>query len=182
MLELLLVPFFALLFAALHFATVKLLSFTVITSHVGLIYLPAFLRLLNVLVLGKFRGTLATALGGIFLMQSLDGLTQIGFMNVACSVSGPLLALWLFERTHGRPVSLTSIKDLGLVTVVYCVANAGVHHLVWSVFDPRELGLPGQVFWMMLGDLNGALIGAYALKWTASRFRLTQSGHSDQRI
>jgi hypothetical protein len=25
---------------------------------------------------------------------------------------------------------------------------------------------------MMLGDFNGALIGAYALKWTASRFNI----------
>jgi hypothetical protein len=170
--ELLLIPLFALLFTAVHFATLKLFGFAAITSHVGLIYLPAFLRLLNVLVLGKFRGTLATALGGIFLMQSLDGVTPIGFMNVACSVSGPLLALWLFERIHARAVSLTSLKEIALVTVVYCVANAGVHHLVWSVFDPRELGRPDQVLWMMLGDLNGALIGAYALKWAASRFRV----------
>jgi hypothetical protein len=83
-----------------------------------------------------------------------------------------LLALCLFERIHGRPVSLTSLKDLCLVTVVYCAANAGVHHMVWTIFDPRQLASPEMVLWMMLGDLNGALIGAYALKWTVSRFQL----------
>lgn len=172
MFELLLIPFFALLFAVLHWVTVNFLSFAEISSHVSLIYLPAFCRLLHVLLLGNFKGTLATALGGMFLMQSVDGINLFGFMNVACSISGPLIALWLFERIHGRPVSLTSLKDLALVTVVYCAANAGVHHMVWTIFDPRQLASPEMVLWMMLGDLNGALIGAYALKWTASRFRL----------
>jgi hypothetical protein len=172
MFELLLIPLFGLLFALSHVVTEKLLGFAEITPHVGLIYLPAFFRLLNVLLLGKFRGTLATALGGILLMQRLDGINLIGFMNVACSVSGPLLALWLFERVNGRHVSLTSLKDLGMVTVVYCAANAAVHHMVWTIFDPRQLASPEMVLWMMLGDLNGALLGAYALKWTASRFPL----------
>lgn len=172
MFELLLVPLFALLFALLHVVTDNFLGFAEITPHVSLIYLPAFLRLLHVLLLGKFKGSLATALGGILLMQGLDGINLIGLMNVACSASGPLLALWLFERMHGRPVSLTSLKDLSLVTVVYCAANAGVHHMVWTIFDPRQLASPEMVLWMMLGDLNGALIGAYALKWTVSRFQL----------
>jgi hypothetical protein len=170
--ELLLIPLFALLYAVLHVATVNLLDFAEISPHVSLIYLPAFLRLLHVLLLGKFRGTLATALGGMLLMQSVDGINLFGFMNVACSVSGPLIALWLFERIHGRPVRLTSLKDLAWVTVVYCAANAGVHHMVWTIFDPRQLASPEMVLWMMLGDLSGALMGAYALKWVASRFQL----------
>ena len=174
MLSYLLIPLLALLFALLHVITAKFLGFAEITPHVGLIYLPAFLRLLNVLVLGKVRGTLATALGGLLLLQSLDGVTLIGFMNVVCSVTGPLLALWLFEHRHGRSVRLNSLKELGWVTVVYCVANALVHHLVWSFLDPRQLASPDQVLWMMLGDLNGALIGAYALKWSVSRFDLRQ--------
>ena len=101
MFELLLIPFFALVFALLHVVSVKLLDFAEISPHVTLIYLPAFSRLLHVLLLGKFRGTLATALGGMLLMQSVDGINLFGFMNVACSVSGPLIAIWMFERIHG---------------------------------------------------------------------------------
>ena len=171
MFELLLIPLFALLFALLHVVTVNFLGFAEISPHVSLIYLPAFLRLLNVLLLGKFRGTLATVLGGILLMQGLDGINLVGFMNVASSASGPLLALWLFERIYARPVSLTSLKDLCLVTVVYCAANAGVHHMVWTLLDLGQMASPHTVVWMMLGDLNGALIGAYALKWSAGRFQ-----------
>jgi hypothetical protein len=43
--------------------------------------------------------------------------------------------------------------------------------MVWTIFDPRQLASPEMVVWMMLGDLNGALIGAYALKWLAGRFQ-----------
>ena len=175
MFEILLIPLLALLFALAHAGTVHFLGFAEISPHVTLIYLPAFLRLLHVLLLGKFRGTLATALGGILLMQSQDGIHLVGLMNVACSASGPLLALWLFERIHGRPVCLNSLKDVGLVTLVYCFANAGVHHMLWTIFEPGQLASPQTVVWMMLGDLNGALIGAYVLKWTASRFELQRS-------
>jgi hypothetical protein len=52
-----------------------------------------------------------------------------------------------------------------------------MHHLVWTWFDPAQLITPQQVWWMMLGDFNGALIGAYALKWTATRFNIGRSLH-----
>ena len=42
MFELLLIPFFALVFALLHVVSVKLLDFAEISPHVTLIYLPAF--------------------------------------------------------------------------------------------------------------------------------------------
>jgi hypothetical protein len=143
-----------------------------ITPHVGLIYLPAFIRLLNVLVLGIYRGTLATALGGFFLMMVFSDRSVAGFLNVLCSATGPLLAVLVFRFYTGRDVNLQSLKDLGFVTLGYCMANAVVHHLVWSLFDPSQLVVPQQLLWMMLGDFNGALIGAYALKWTASRFNI----------
>jgi hypothetical protein len=135
-----------------------------------LIYLPAFLRMLNVLILGKVRGTLATALGGIFLMDVLNIHSVAGLLNVLCSASGPLLAVMAFQYLTGRDVSLQSLQDLGFVTLGYCVLNAIVHHLVWTLFDPAQLVAPQQLLWMMLGDFNGALIGAYALKWVAARF------------
>jgi hypothetical protein len=143
-----------------------------ITPHVGLIYLPAFIRMLNVLVLGKVKGTLATALGGIFLMQVFNDHSVVGFMNVLCSASGPLLAVIIFRFYTGRDVSLLSLKDVGVVTLGYCMANAIVHHIVWTLFDPVQLVSPQQLLWMMLGDFNGALIGAYVLKWTASYFNI----------
>jgi hypothetical protein len=104
-----------------------------------------------------------------------------GLANVFCSSAGPLLALWAFERVSGQAVKLTSLKDLSVVTVAYCVANALIHHAVWWIFDLKELGSGVQVFWMMVGDLNGALLGAYLLKWTVSRFGLPMSRHTQGR-
>lgn len=162
----------AVVYPFLHIANGWIFTSLEITPHVGLIYLPAFMRLLNVLVLGKIRGTLATALGGIFLMQMMGDHSFVGLLNVLCSASGPLLALMVFRFYTGRDVSLLSLKDLGLVTLGYCLANAIIHHLIWTLFDPGQLVAPQQLLWMMLGDFNGALIGAYALKWAATRFNI----------
>jgi hypothetical protein len=177
MLELLLLPCFALLFVLLHFMTGWLFGFAELSSNINLLYLPAFMRMLSVLVLGKFRGTVATLLGGMLLMVFLESVSLTGLVNVFCSAAGPLLALWTFERFNGQAVKLTSLKDLSTVTVAYCVANALIHHSVWLAFDLNELGSGVQVFWMMVGDLNGALLGAYLLKWTASRFDLSMPRH-----
>jgi hypothetical protein len=85
--------------------------------------------------------------------------------------SGPLLAVMAFRYFNGRDVSLQSLKDLGIVTLGYCAVNAiAHHHLVWSQFDAVQWVAPQQLLWMMLGDFNGALIGAYGLKWVATRF------------
>ena len=177
MLELLLLPCFALLFVLLHFMTGWLFGFAELSSNISLLYLPAFVRMLSVLVLGKFRGTVATLLGGVLLMVFLESESLTGLANVFCSAAGPLLALWTFERFNGQAVKLTSLKDLSVVTVAYCVANALIHHAVWLAFDLKELGSGVQIFWMMVGDLNGALLGAYLLKWTASRFDLSIGQH-----
>ncbi len=177
MFELFLILLFALVFPFLHLANTWAFSSLEISPNVGLIYLPAFIRLLNVLVLGKIRGTLATALGGIFLMQVLSDHSLVGFVNVFCSALGPLLAVVIFRFYTGRELSLSSIKDLGIVTLGYCIANAVFHHLAWAFLDPHQLVIPEQMLWMMLGDFNGALIGAYVLKWTAERFNIGRSLH-----
>ena len=88
MLELLLLPCFALLFVLLHFMTGWLFGFAELSSNISLLYLPAFMRMLSVLVLGKFRGTLATLLGGMLLMVFLGTVSMNGLANVFCSAAG----------------------------------------------------------------------------------------------
>lgn len=175
MLELFLILLSAFVFAFLHLSNAWAFSALEVTPHVGLIYLPAFIRLFNVLVLGNVRGTLATALGGILLMTVFNEHSVVGFLNVLCSASGPLFAVWVFRFYAGREVNLVALKEVGIVTLGYCMVNAIFHHAVWTFFDPSQLVAPQQVLWMMLGDLNGALIGAYCLKWTAKRFNIGRS-------
>jgi hypothetical protein len=69
-----------------------------------------------------------------------------------------------FRFYFGRRVQLTSLKDLGLVTIVYAILNSLIHHTMWLVFDDDKLIDTSASFWMFVGDLNGALLGAYLLK------------------
>jgi hypothetical protein len=167
MVEIFLTLLSACIYPFLHIMNGWIFSSLEITPHVGVIYLPAFVRMLNVLVLGNFKGTLATVLGGIFLMMVSRDSSVVGFLSVLCSFY------------TGRDVSLLSLKELGIVILLYSLLNALLHHLVWTLLDPAQLVRPQQFLWMMLGDFNGALIGAYALKWAAGRFNMhgpTQHG------
>lgn len=169
--DLLLVIFMAVLFPLLHILNGWIFQFAEISPHIGLIYLPAFLRLANVLILGRLHGTLATLLGGVLLMRYFDENNAVALLNSLCSAGGPLLALTFFRWHAARAVDLTSLKDLTWLTLVYAVANAALHHAVWSVLDPSRLVAPVQVFQMILGDIAGALLGAYLMKWTILLYR-----------
>lgn len=168
----LLIIAFAILFPVVHIANGWLFKFAEITPHIGLIYLPAFLRLSNVLILGPRNGTLATMLGGVLLMRTFNDNSVAGLLNIGCSALGPIVALVVFKTYTHRNFELTSLKDLSVLTVIYAIANAVLHHLVWSVVDKSQLAEPIQVLWMVLGDIFGALIGAYAMKFTISHYRL----------
>lgn len=167
----LLIIAFAVLFPLVHIANGWFFKFAEISPHISLIYLPAFLRLANVLILGPRNGTLATVFGGVLLMRTFDDNSVAGLLNIGCSAFGPVVALVIFKTYTRRNFELTSLKDLGALTVIYAIANAVLHHLVWSVVDKSQLSEPIQVLWMVLGDIFGALIGAYALKWTISKYR-----------
>lgn len=96
----------------------------------------------------------------------------VELLAIACSAGSPLAAVLLFQLVRGRSAQLASLGDVAAVALIYCVANAVLHHLMWSFFDPTQLAGPINLFWMALGDLNGALLGAYALKWLAGRLKI----------
>jgi hypothetical protein len=137
----LLIILFAIIFPVVHIVNGWVFKFAEVSPHIGLIYLPAFMRLANVLI------------------------TSVALLNSLCSAGGPLLALSLFRLHAKRDVELTSLKDLTFLTLIYAIANAVLHHAMWSVLDPSKLVAPVQVLWMILGDILGALLGAYIMKW-----------------
>ena len=146
----------ALIFALLHNANGWIFSFAQISPHIGWIYLPAFVRLVNVLILGNLRGSLATVLGSLLLIPFFGEFNGMSMLNAAASAAGPLIAAFIFRLQAGREVSLVSIKDLTILTLIYCAANALTYHLIWMLFDPAQLVKPLQVLWMVVGDFNGA--------------------------
>lgn len=176
MIEIITFAISAIAFPLVHMVNAWLFSFAEITPHVGLIYLPAFIRLFNVLVFGLWKGSLATCAGGLLLLWALGGTANlVDLLNIACSASGPLVAVLMFRVLKGRVPQIGALKEVAIVALIYCATNALLHHLMWSFFDPSQLTSPLNLFWMALGDLNGALLGAYALKWVTFRMRVGQS-------
>jgi hypothetical protein len=170
--QFILILILGILYPLTHVLNGKLFAFAEITPHIGLIYLPAFLRLFNVLVLKPRDGTLATLLGGVLLMGVFDNSTLIELLNIVCSTGGPLIALYLFKLYYKRDVNLTSPTDLAALTFMYAPANALLHHVMWSQLDPSQLESPLQVLWMIVGDIAGTLIAAYALIGFVRLYRL----------
>lgn len=162
--NLFLVFVFAVLFPAAHALNAWLFDFANINTNVSLIYLPAFLRLFNLLVMGPVYGTLATLLGGLILMAWLNEPLGFALLNIAASCSGPLVAMTGFRIYFKRRIQLNSLKDLAVVTVAYAICNSLLHHATWLLFDNEQLLDASTSFWMFVGDLNGALFGAYLFK------------------
>ncbi len=154
----------AVLYPATHILNGWLFDFATISDNISLIYLPAFLRLFNLLVLGPAFGTIATILGGLLLMSQFNDPLGVALLNIACSSTGPLIALLCFRIYMKRQPEITSLRDLGGLTLLYCVSNSVVHHVTWVLIEKSEAFELTTVFWMFLGDLNGALLGAYLMK------------------
>ena len=115
----------------------------------------------------------AIALGLVLLVaDNPDNPLQFEVVSILCSAAAPLLAMLAFEQIRARHVSLTSLNDLVLVTLIYSLFNSLLHHFAWAVFSDQPLGSAQQMMMMALGDLTGAMLGAYVLKWTALRLNI----------
>ncbi|WP_408596449.1 hypothetical protein [Limnohabitans sp.] len=160
------------LFCGMHLLNGWLLKQVEINHHISLIYLPGFLRLANVLVLGLLWGSIATTMGGIMLMLWTSESWGIALSNVAVSAGGAALAIVALQVLLQRRLSLGKLSDLLRLALLYAVLNALCHHVLWSLIDPSQLVDRQQVFYMVIGDVNGAVIGAFALRWMAQHTRI----------
>ena len=73
-----------------------------------------------------------------------------------------------------RRLSLRKLSDLIQLAFLYALLNALSHHLMWSVLDPMQLIEWPQLIYMVIGDLNGALLGALALRWLARHTNMVE--------
>jgi hypothetical protein len=164
------------LFCALHLLNGWVFQFVAFSQHISLIYLPGFLRLANVLILGLVWGTAATAFGGLLLagFWSNESLF-LSLCNLCVSATSALLAVLLMRALQGRKIALSRLMDLLQLALLYALLNALVHHLLWTYLDPSQLIAPVQLLYMVVGDINGAVIGALVLRWVARKTRLIQA-------
>jgi hypothetical protein len=160
------------LFFAVHMLNGWLFNAVELTDHISLLYLPAFLRLMNVLVLGMLWGTIGTAVGGALLFFWMQDSPLMSVLNTTVSAGGAALAVWLMRIQQGRPLLLSRLSDLLKLSLLYALLNALLHHLLWSYLDPAQLVAPYQLFYMVIGDINGAILGALGLRWLARNTKL----------
>jgi hypothetical protein len=144
------------------------------SHHISLIYLPAFLRLANVLVLGQAWGTLTTALGGVLLAIWNNNVTWVEGMNVLASSTSGLLSVWLFQIIKERPVQLLEMKDLLQLVMLYALMNALLNHVAWTLVEQDALITVHQLPMMVIGDFLGAMLGALLFSWGAKKLKLDQ--------
>ena len=162
------------LYCGMHLLNSWMLSGSEFSEHINLVYLPCFLRLANVLLLGLFWGTSATVAGGLMLMYWSHETVFLGLCNIATSAGGALLAVLLMRLMQQRYTALSRLSDLLTLACLYALLNALVHHLMWSWLDPTQLIRPEQLVYMVVGDINGVIIGGLLLRWISRKTGLVR--------
>ena len=99
---LLLVMAMGVVFCTVHILNGWLLEFVEVTSHISLVYLPSFLRIVNVLVLGTLWGTLGTAIGGALLCFWAQDSLLLSALNTVISAASAALAVWCMHVFQQR--------------------------------------------------------------------------------
>lgn len=170
---------FAALFAVLYVANQNLthwLQASVIAERLDVVFLPAFIRIVSVVVagaaglLGLFIGTLLTA---VFYVQHPP---LLALMEAAASTLGVWaaysLTVWAIEPQVKRALLPLSLPILVVMTVFYCIFNALIHATMWSVTGIVDKLNVVQLAQMMFGDLLGVIVMFYITRWTFRFFRV----------
>ena len=149
------------LFALTHLANAWLFDHISLSNHINWVYLPAFLRVAYVLILGPVWGFSAIFFGSIMLGGSFEKNLLQAVLNSGASAISPVLALGLFMLLKERSLRLAQPRDLVQMCLLYSLLNAVVHHFIWAYQQPEQLLSVSQLPIMIVGDLAGALLGAF---------------------
>ena len=159
--KILLLALCAPLFAGAHLFNGWVFQHFELSMHISWIYLPAFLRVAYVLVLGPVWGFSTIFLGSLLLSSDFDEHLFHSITNSVASALGPVLALGLFRLMKERALQISRLSDLVQMCLLYALLNAVVHHFIWAYQQPEQLLSVSQLPIMIVGDLVGALLGAF---------------------
>ena len=149
------------LFALTHLANAWLFDHISLSYHINWVYLPAFLRVAYVLILGPVWGFTAIFLGSSILGVNFNENLLQALLNAGASAVSPVLALVLFTLLKERTLRIAQPSDLIQMCLLYALLNAVVHHFIWAYQQPEQLMSVSQLPIMIVGDLAGALLGAF---------------------
>ncbi|MGA0856102.1 MAG: hypothetical protein ACO3QJ_05735 [Burkholderiaceae bacterium] len=140
--------------------------FDVVPDRVSLVFLPAFARVVAVVVAGG-AGVFGIFLGSLFIGLAVVGDTMtMALTNALSSALAPVLAYWLLRRL----VTSDFIRGDGLtwssflvLSVLCSLLNALIHGAVWSGQEAMGQSLLNLVS-MTIGDLVGVVLGLSLVK------------------
>ena len=142
-------------------ANVWLFDHIALSNHINWVYLPTFLRVAYVLILGPVWGFTAIFLGRSILGFNFNENLLQALLNAGASAFSPVLALVLFTLLKERALRIAQPSDLIQMCLLYALLNAVVHHFLWAYQQPEQLMSVSQLPIMIVGDLAGALLGAF---------------------
>jgi hypothetical protein len=165
----------SLLYMSAHLANLWVFEFWEVTPNISWVYLPSFLRLANLLILGPLWGTCATALGGAELIfLSNQGFNGLAWMNVLASCSSAVAAYGLLLVMTQRPIVLTQFKELLMLAGVYTLINPSLHFILWHLIQAYSDTSMQDFVAMAVGDLAGAVLGSMLFVWVVRHTGVAQ--------
>lgn len=130
-----------------------------LNSYVNLVFLPAALRVLAVLLAG-YAGAVGLFLGALITNQALIGINLLHALALsALSAIGPVVAVWLSLRWIGVSSELTGLKWWHLFVFATIGALCNVipkHTYLWAVGEMESFY--DHFGSMLFGDLLGTSI------------------------
>jgi hypothetical protein len=137
---------------------------SVVDSRVSLVFLPAFFRVVAVLVAG-LAGALGLMLGALVIGLSNGDPFLAALPQAFFSALAPCLAVYLLRIALKRSVLPFDMATLLLLAALTSIFSAALHGLFWAEFEPDTLvwGVD-TVTLMMVGDLVGVILGFLTLR------------------
>jgi hypothetical protein len=165
----------SLVYMSAHLANLWVFEFWEVTPNISWVYLPSFLRLANLLILGPLWGTGATALGcAELILLSNEGSHVLAWVNVLASCSSAVAAYGLLRLMTHRHVALTQLKELLLLAGIYTLINPSLHFILWHLMQVYSETSVQDFVAMAVGDLAGAVLGSVLFVWVVRHTGLAQ--------
>jgi hypothetical protein len=131
------------LFCAMHLLNGWLFAALEISPHISFLYLPSFLRLVNVLVLGMVWGTLGTAIGCALLIAWSPDNLLLSMANATIAASSAAMAVFLMRVMQKRLGTFERLDLAGCVSSpTECLGSP--RHVVCA--GPNATGQPQSTF------------------------------------
>jgi len=156
---------FALLYVSVYPTTFLFSDFLdIVPDRISLVYLPAFVRVIAVLVAG-LAGLIGVMLGSFFLAMIVVGDTFLhaAWISIASS-AGLLIAYWLLLSALNKDQLPITLPVILVLAIMGCALTPLLHGLVWNSLGGFEDITVEHIGWMMLGDLTGVFIGFWVMQ------------------